>query len=166
MAQLVDGLHLRRHARPRTGEMPARMGKTAVSVILQRHNALDEQLERVEIARIGHAQLAVVLGKGLDHGVELFLFLGLVFPVGIHGQAEGVFPLVPVVHLDALVIHVGKNRVLVLVAGLPAEVAGQRAIALLHAKLFLGGFHVHGGLLSYSRSGSACHRLRPRCPRG
>lgn len=104
VAQLVDGLHLRRDAGAFAGELAAHMGEAAVCVVLQRRHALDEQLERVDVARVGHAELAVVLREGLDDGVELLLLLALVLPVGVHGQAERVLPLVPVVQLS--LIHI------------------------------------------------------------
>jgi hypothetical protein len=77
--------------------------------VFQRADAVEEELDRVDVARVGHVEVAVVLGEGVDDRVELALLLGLVLPVGVHGQAEGVFPLVPVVDLDALVLGVGKT---------------------------------------------------------
>jgi hypothetical protein len=62
-----------------------------------------KSLSGVDVARVGDVEMAVVLVEGVDDRVELALLLGLVLPVGVHGQAEGVFPLVPVVDLDALV---------------------------------------------------------------
>jgi hypothetical protein len=80
-----------------------------VGRVLQRDHAVDEQLERVEVAGVGDVELAVVLLEGVDDGVELALLLALVLPVGVHGQAEGVFPLVPVVDLDAFELGQGKT---------------------------------------------------------
>jgi hypothetical protein len=147
MADLVDGLHLAGHLGADAGELAPDPGEALVRRILARADGLQENLQRRQVAGVGEIQVAVVLGVGIDDGVELALLFGLVFPVGVHGQAEGVFPLVPVMDAQALVGHIRVDRFLALVAGLPAQVAGEQAVAFLDAEFLLGDFHVHGGLL-------------------
>src|SRR3546814_13116495 len=53
---------------------------------------LDEYLQCREIAGIGDIEMTVVLGMGIEDGVVFPFFLGLVFPVGVHRQAERILP--------------------------------------------------------------------------
>ncbi|MCY1298660.1 hypothetical protein D9M70_481560 [compost metagenome] len=169
VAQLVDRLHLA--GDPRTGatEVPADAGEALVGLVLQRGHAAEEQLQRVDVARVGQVGMAVVLGEGIEDGVELLLLLGLVLPVGVHGQAEGVLPLVPVGDLDALEALVGVDVFLALVARLPAEVAGQAAVLVFLVQAF-GGHLGSPDSCCRARVSSSAGRnsLRPprRCRRG
>src|SRR5690606_27991253 len=83
----------------------------------------------------------VVLGEGIQYRIEFLLFLGLVLPVGVHGQAERILPLVPVGDLDALEMLVGIDVLLLLVAGLPVQVAGQVVISVLETEFLLLDCH-------------------------
>ena len=170
VAQLVNRLHLAGHAGTGTGELAPRMGKTTVGVVLQRRDAGQKQLERIDVARIGDAELAVVLGEGLDHRIQLFLFFALVFPVGVHRQAKRVFPLVPVVNLDALVFVIRKDLVHRLVGSVPGEVARHGGVAVFQTELFLDDRGVHflspdGWGFSASSSARTGRRLRRCGPR-
>src|SRR3546814_3793597 len=71
---------------------------------------LDEYLQCREIAGIGDIEMTVVLGMGIEDGVVFPFFLGLVFPVGVHRQAERILPPVPVVNLDPLIPRIGEYR--------------------------------------------------------
>ncbi|MCY1464674.1 hypothetical protein D9M71_827350 [compost metagenome] len=86
--------------------------------------------------------MAVVLREGIEDRVQLFLFLGLVFPVGVHGQAERIFPLVPIGDLAAFETFVRVDVLVGLVAGLPVEVTGHAAVFFFGIKAF---FHGHDG---------------------
>ncbi|MNM95424.1 hypothetical protein D3C81_1078690 [compost metagenome] len=124
VAQLVDRLHLAGHPRTGTAKVPADPGEPLVSLIFQWCDAAEKQLQGIDVAGIGDVLMAVVLGEGIEDRIQLLLFFGLVFPVGVHGQAEGVFPLVPVGDLDALEALVRVDRVFALVAWFPAQVTG------------------------------------------
>ncbi|MNC18110.1 hypothetical protein D3C75_660050 [compost metagenome] len=150
VADLVDGLHLAGDLGADAGELAADAGEALVGGVLAGADGLQEHLQRRQVAGVGDVQVAVVLRVGVDDGVELALLLGLVLPVGVHGQAEGVFPLVPVVNLDAFVLHVGEHFLLGAVGGLPAEIAGEQLVLVFQAQLLVGGFHVHGGVLAHS----------------
>ncbi|MCY1186299.1 hypothetical protein D9M73_271600 [compost metagenome] len=108
--------------------------------------------------------MAVVLGKGIEDGVQLLLLLRLVFPVGVHGQAEGVFPLVPVGDLDAFEALHRVDVFVALVARLPVQVAGQATVLVFHVQAFGG----HGRLLVLvsSNAGQTGLRLLRRCHPG
>ena len=153
VADFVQRLHQAGHARAGAGELAAHVGEAPVRHVLVGRDARQEQLERVDVARIRHAQVAVVLREGVDDGVELALLLGLVLPVRVHRHAEGVLELVPVVDLDALVFHVREHVLDGLVGGRPGQVARHQVVALLEAQ-FLAGFHIHGECLLASRSGA------------
>ena len=145
VAQLVDGLHLAGHLRADTGHVAAQAGKAAVGVVFQRRHGRQEDLHGVDVARVGHVEVAVVLVVRVDDGVQLALFLGLVFPVRIHGQAEGVFPLLPVVNLQPFIVDEGEHILVLLVAGLPAEVTGHEGVFFLEPQFFLFNRHIHSG---------------------
>ncbi len=167
VTDLVERLHQAGDARAGAGELAAGMGEAAVRDVLERADAAQEQLDGVEVARIGDVEVAVALDVGVEHGVQLALLLGLVLPVGIHGQAEGVFPLVPVMDLDPLVGDVGVDVFHLLVRRLPVEAARHDRIALFQAELFLGYLHVHCvvsfGALRRSRKGSFRRRSGRGC---
>ena len=130
VTQFIDGLHLSGHARTRTCELTADVLKTTVGVVLQRCYALNEQFQSVDVARITHAQLTIVLRERVDHRVKLLVLFALVFPISVHGQTERVFPFVPVVDLDAFVLVIGKHLVHGLVGGVPMQAARHRGIAV------------------------------------
>jgi hypothetical protein len=88
VADLVEGLHQAGDARADAGNWRPAWAKPRCAV-LQRADAAEEELDGVEVAGVGDVQVAVVLGVGVDDRVELALLLGLVLPVGVHGQAEG-----------------------------------------------------------------------------
>jgi hypothetical protein len=147
VAHLVDRLAQRREPRAGTVEVPGEVGEVAVGLVLQRRDALEEQLHRVEVGRLGQAEVALALGEPVEHGVEPLVLLRLVLRVGVDGEAEGVLPLAPVVDLDALELGVGEHVALGDVARLPVEVTGQRLIALLHGQLARGlGGDGHGAI--------------------
>src|SRR3546814_6030513 len=79
---------------------------------------------------------------GIEDGVVFPFSLGLVFPVGVHRQAERILPPVPVVNLDPLIPRIGEYRLFRLIGRLPSEIAGSKAIALFDAKLRRRGLHV------------------------
>ena len=81
--------------------------------------------------------MTVILGEGIEDRVELLLFLRLVFPVAVHGQAEGVFPLVPVGDLDALEVLQREHVFFLLVGRFPGQIAGQVAVFVFQVEAFL-----------------------------
>src|SRR5579875_3146008 len=123
--------------------MPSGEGKTAMGIVFKRYHALDENLNRVEVSRIGERKEPVVLRKGIDHGIEFLLFFALVFPIGISGETEGIFRFVPVVDLDAFVGGERKDLLHGLVSGLPAEAAGHEVIAFTQREFFLFSTRIH-----------------------
>ncbi len=164
VAQFVDRLHLAGDLRADSGELAPGHGETAVRGVFQRRHAGQEQLQRVDVARVGDVELAVVLRKGVDDRIELALLLGLVFPVGVHGQAEGILPLAPVVNVDALEFHLREQGRLALVAGLPAQITGEFLVFLAQAQALVRS---HVRLLVCNRSryvGSAGATLSGRVP--
>src|SRR3546814_19502732 len=82
---------------------------------------LDEYLQCREIAGIGDIEMTVVLGMGIEDGVVFPFFLGLVFPVGVHRQAERILPPVPVVNLDPLLQRLGEYRLFRLIGRLTSD---------------------------------------------
>jgi len=112
-----------------------------VRLIFLRRNAGQEQLHDIGVAAVGDLGLAVVLREGVEHRIELALLLRLEFPVGVHGQAERVFPRRPVLDLDPLERVVGENLVHRLIGGLPVEAARHMRVALLETE-FLDGHAV------------------------
>ncbi len=134
MAQLVDRLHLAGHARAHAAQRSPGHRIAAVRRVFERRHAGQEQLQRVQVARVADVELAVVLLEGVDDRVELLFLLALELPVGVHREAERVFPLVPVVDLDALELVEGKDIVHRLVGGVPAEAAGHHRVAFLQAE--------------------------------
>ena len=168
MTQLVERLHQAGHTRTGAREGTAGHGEATVRHVLERADAGQEQLDGIEVARVGHVQVTVVLRIGLDDGVELALLFRLVFPVGVHGQAERVFPLVPVVDLDALVFHQRVHILARLVGGFPVQLAGHVAVFFFQSELLAGAcFHIHCLCSSLTRSstGSFRRRSRPDGPR-
>ncbi len=141
MTQLVNRLHLAGYPRTGPAEMPADLGIALKRAVFQRRNTGQKQLEGVNVARIGNVLVAVVLGEGVEDSVQLLLFFGLILPVGIHGQAERVFPLVPVGDLDPLKAFVGEDVLLLLVARFPGHVAGQVLVLVFEAELLVLGSH-------------------------
>ncbi len=161
MTDLVERLHQASNTRPRARKLAAGVSKAAVRNVLERANAAHEQLDGVDVARIGDVEMAVVLVERVENGVQLALLLGLVFPVGIHGQAERIFPLVPVVDLDALIGHVGIDVFHLLVRRHPVETSGHDRITLFQPQFLLGNLHVHVFVsLSFRRSSRASSRRR------
>src|SRR5690554_3278156 len=100
MTQLVNRLHLAGNPCTGTTELATNLGVTLEGSVLKRRYTTEEQLQGVHVTGIGNVLVAVVLGKGVEDGVQLLLFLGLVLPVGVHGQTERIFPLGPVYNLD------------------------------------------------------------------
>ena len=147
VTDFVDRLHLASDLGADPAKFPANTGKTAVCRVLARADCLQEDLQRRQVAAVGNVQMAIVLGMGVDDRVELALLLGLVFPVGVHRQPEGILPFFPVVHLDAFVAGVRVNLFLAVVGRFPAEIAGQQFVLFFQAKLFLGSRHIHDCLL-------------------
>ena len=136
MTQLVDGLHLAGDARTGAAKRTSGMREAAMGGVFQRRDALQPQLHRAQVARVGNIQLAVVLLERIEDGVELALFLGLILPVGLHGEAEWIGPPIPVLDLDAFVFVVGKHLIHGDIGGFPVEAAGQERIAFFQAELF------------------------------
>jgi len=99
-----------------------------MGAIFQRADTRQEQLECVDIASVGDVELAVVLLERVDNGVELALLLPLILPVGIHRETEWVFPLVPVVNLDALELVLREHLVHGLVGRVPAQTAREQRV--------------------------------------
>ena len=143
VAHLVDRLHQAGDARSNTGEVAAGGRKTAVRLVFERRDAGEEELDGVQVARVGDTEVAVVLREGVEYRVELALLLGLVLPVGVHRQAEGIFPLVPIVDLDALELRLREDLVHRLIAGFPVEAARHVGVLFLEAQLLLTRLHVH-----------------------
>ena len=86
VTQLVDRLHLTGHARTFTTETAARPCLNRDGRNTRGRHALNEELERIDIARIADTEKAVVLRERVNDGAELF-FSPWIFP-GVHGQAE------------------------------------------------------------------------------
>nr|WP_253272643.1 hypothetical protein [Arsenicicoccus sp. oral taxon 190] len=135
VAHLVDRLAQRGEAGSRPVEVPRQVGQVAVRLVLQRGHAGEEDLHGVEVAGVGQGQVPLPLGEAVEDRVEPLVLLRLVLVVGVDGQAEGVLPLAPVVDRDALVGGVGVELVVVDIARLPVEVAGEGAVARLHRQL-------------------------------
>ena len=138
----IDRLHLAGDARTGAVHLAAHHREATGGHQLKRRRRAKEKLEHVDVAGIGHRQVAVVLVEAIEDGVQLALLLGLVFPVGVHGQAERILPLVPVVNLDAFVRGLRENVFHFLVGRVPGQITGHQAVALFQAEL-LGNFHIH-----------------------
>ena len=93
-------------------KMACEVREVAVCLIFQRRHALDEELYCVQVTRVGDAELPVVLRHRIDDRVKLALLLRLELPIGVHGQLEGIFPSIPVVDLDPLVLGEWEDVVL------------------------------------------------------
>ena len=135
MAQFVDRLHLAGNARADAAELPPHMGIALKSLIFERGYAGEENLDGVEIARVGNIHLAVVLGKCIENGIKLFLFFGLVFPISIHGEAEWVFPFRPIGDFDALEIFIRECLFALLIGKFPIQIAGEQAVFVFNIEL-------------------------------
>ena len=142
VAQFVDGLHLAGDPCTGAAELPADPGETLIGLVFQRRDTGQEQLQRVDVTGVRQRGMAVVLRERIEDRVEFFLFLGLVLPVGVHGQAERVFPLVPVGDLDPFETLMGVDVLVGLVARLPVQVTGHAAVFFFGIKAF---FHGHDG---------------------
>jgi hypothetical protein len=149
MTQFVHALAQRREPGGRALQMAGQVGEVPVCRVLQGRDALDEQLDGVQVAGVRQRQVTLALGEAIQDGVQPLVLLGLVLVVGVHGQPEGVLPAVPVVDLDALVAGVRKELLTVDVSRLPVQVAGEQRVALLERQLagrLRGGFlrgHAH-----------------------
>jgi hypothetical protein len=137
---IVDRLHLRGDLGTDPGEGAAGHRKAAVGAVFERGDRRQEDLQAVDVARVRHAEVCVVLGEGVDHRVQLALLFALVFPVGVHGQAERVFPLAPVFDLDAFEVAQREYLGLRLVRKIPGQVAGHGGVLVLQTH-FLGLGH-------------------------
>ena len=144
-------------------QMPPGEGEFAVRLILFRRDAGEEELHHVGVAPVRDLGLTVVLREGVEHRVQLALLLRLEFPVGVHGQAEGVFPRRPVLDLDPFERVVGEHLVHRLIGGLPVETAGHVRVALLETE-FLGGHVVLPDFVSASSRRGNGRRPRRDCP--
>ena len=90
--QLVDALAQRREARTGPVQMAGEILEVAVRRVFERGDALEEDLQRVDVARVGEVQVTLPLGETLDDRVELLVLLRLVLAVGVDGQPERVLP--------------------------------------------------------------------------
>ena len=167
MAQFVNRLHLAGNACADAAKLPPHMGVTLISLVFERGHAGEEYFDGVQVAWIGNIQLAVVLRKGIKNGIKLFLFFGLVFPVGIHGEAKRVFPFRPVGNFDAFEFFIGEGLLAVLVGKFPIQIAGEQAVFVFQVEF---GCHVMFLLVAVSAlnaasSGLIVRRLHQRCRR-
>ncbi len=145
VTQFVDCLHLAGDPRTGSTKVAPRQREAAVRGVFERAHPRQEQLQRIDIPRVGDIELAVVLLEGINDRVELAFFFALIFPVSVHCQAKRVFPFVPVVDLDAFEFVVRKDLIHRLVGGFPSETARQHRVVFLNAQLLrcrVGGAHV------------------------
>ncbi len=151
VTQFINGLHLAGHSSANTAELTTGVSKALERLILKRRNTGQEDFQCVDITRIGDVELAVVLRKRIKNGVQLFLFFSLILPVGIHGQAERIFPFGPVGNLDPFELFERKCIFTILIGKVPIQITGQQAIFVFDVE-FLG---CHRGylLVMSSRSG-------------
>ena len=129
--QLVHALAQR--GEPRRGALKVAGEEREVPVrrVLQRGDALQEDLDRVEVAGVGQRQVTLGLREAVQDGVQPFVLLRLVLVIGVDGEPERVGPAVPVVDGDALVPGIRVQRLAFDVGGLPVEVPGQQRVPLL-----------------------------------
>ena len=141
MAQLVNGLHLARHPGSGATELAPHLGVALESRVFQGRHTGQEQFQRIHITAVRNVLVAVVLSKGIENGVQLFLFFSLVLPVGVHGQTEWIFPLGPVGNLDTFKVLVRENVLLLLIGWFPGHVPGQVLVLVLEIQLLVFNSH-------------------------
>ena len=143
VANFINGLHLTGHLRPYTAKLAAHTGKPFVRGVLTRTDGLQKYFQGRQIACIGNIQMAVILRMGVNNRVKLALFFRLILPVRIHGQAERIFPLVPVMDLQPFIGNVGKDFFLGAIRRFPCQVTRQQAVLFFRIHFFIICFHVH-----------------------
>ena len=141
VAQLINRLHLTGNTRPGPTELATHFGVALESRVFQGRHTGQEQFQRIHITAVRNVLVAVVLSKGIENGVQLFLFFSLVLPVGVHGQTERIFPLGPIGNLDTFKVLVRENVLLLLIGWFPGHVPGQVLVLVLEIQLLVFNSH-------------------------